>query len=93
MEVKQPLSAEKPAVNLILTKYGKVLRFKSACYTFCVITLYAVGVSTKKFFLVFGKYLWRILFTPKRFSVNFGYLGLKGKMPRIEGTFKKVKPA
>ncbi|NAZ29587.1 MAG: hypothetical protein GU354_00215 [Caldimicrobium sp.] len=51
MVVKQPLSsAEKPAVILILTKYEKVLRFKSAYYTFCVITLYAVGVSTKKFF-------------------------------------------
>ena len=92
MVVKQPLSAEKPAVILILTKYEKVLRFKSAYYTFCVITLYAVGVSTKNY-SVFGKYLWCILFTPKRFAVYFGYLGLKGKVPRIGKTFKRVKPA
>jgi len=75
MEVKQPLSAEKLTVIVILTKYEKVLRFKSTCYTFCVIFLYAVGVSTKNF-SVFGKYLWCILFTPKRFAVYFEYLGL-----------------
>jgi len=93
MVVKQPLSAEKPAVILILTKYEKVLRFKSACYTFCVTTFLCSGSKHKKNYSVFGKYLWCILFTPKRFAVYFGYLGLKGKVPRIGKTLKRVRPA
>ena len=60
--------------------------YTRAWYTSYVITLYAVGVSTRKFFSGFGKYLWCILFTPKRFSVNFSYLGLKGKVPKIGKT-------
>jgi len=63
--------------------------YTRACYTSCVITLYAVVVSTKNF-SVFGEYLWCILFTLKRFSVNFGYLGLKWEAPKIRKEVKYI---
>jgi hypothetical protein len=49
----------------LLTKYEKVQdlkvpRVRNVCS----------GSKYKKNFSVFGKYLWRILFTPKHFSVN-----------------------
>jgi hypothetical protein len=78
MVVKQPLSAEKPAVILILTKYEKVLRFKSACYTFCVITLYAVGVSTKKFFSFWEVFMVHTIHS-KAFLGLFWIFGFVGK--------------
>jgi hypothetical protein len=38
----------------LLYKVWKGSRFKSAYYTFCVLTLYAVGVSTRKIFQFLG---------------------------------------